>query len=69
MATKKQGSRKAPRKHDPRWKDSTRTQRSDKRKAELQAAAERDGFETYSEAMTAWKNGNAVLVRTQPNTA
>lgn len=69
MAETKKGSRKAPRKHDPRWKDNTRTQRSDKRKAELQAAAERDGFETYSEAMTAWKNGNAVLVRTQPNTA
>jgi len=68
MAKKQQGSRKAPRKHDPRWKDNTRTARSDKRKSELQAAAVRDGFETYSEAMTAWKNGNAVLVKKQANT-
>jgi len=56
-------TKKTPRKHDPDWKDSTRTQRSSKRKAELQAAAERDGFVTWSEAMTAWKNGNAILVR------
>jgi len=52
-----------PRKHNPEWKDNTRTKRSDKRKGELQAAAERDGFETWSEAITAWKNGEAVLVR------
>lgn len=54
------------RKHDPRWKDNTRTARSDKRKAELQAAAERDGFESWSQAITAWKNGDAVLVRSKP---
>ena len=69
MAKKKQGSRKAPRKHDSRWKDNTRTQRSNKKVAEWQAAAERDGFETWSAALTAWKKGEAVLVRTQPNTA
>jgi len=63
MATKSKGSRKAPRTHNPEWKDSTRTKRSDKRKAELQAAAERDGFATWSEAITAWKNGEAKLVR------
>lgn len=59
------GSRKAPqpRKHDPKWKDHTRTKRSDKRKAELQAAAKRDGFATWSEAITAWKNGEAILVK------
>jgi hypothetical protein len=55
--------KKPSRKHDPNWKDNTRNQRSNKRKAELQAAAERDGFATWSEAMTAWKNGNAVLVK------
>lgn len=57
------GSRKAPRTHNPNWKDNTRTARSDKRKAELQAAAIRDGFATWSEAITAWKNGEAILVR------
>jgi hypothetical protein len=51
------------RKHNPKWKDSTRTKRSDKRKEEMQAAAERDGFATWSGAITAWKNGEAVLVR------
>lgn len=49
--------------HNPNWKDGTRTARSDKRKAELQAAAERDGFSSWSEAITAWKNGEAVLVK------
>lgn len=52
-----------PRKHNPKWQDHTRNQRSDKRKAEMQAAAQRDGFATWSEAITAWKNGTAVLVR------
>jgi hypothetical protein len=54
---------KKPRKHDPNWKDNTRNQRSDKRKAELQKAAERDGFGTWSEAITAWKNGLYILVK------
>lgn len=58
---------KKPRKHNPAWKDRTRTARSDKRKAELQAAAERDGFANWSEAMTAWKNGIAVLRRVPPS--
>lgn len=53
------------RKHDPKWKDSTRTARSDKRKAELQAAAELNGFETWSGMMTYIKNkaleGQAVV--------
>ncbi|MCI0554937.1 MAG: hypothetical protein L0287_28655 [Anaerolineae bacterium] len=61
--SKPQGSLAAPRTHNPEWKDSTRTQRSNKRKSELQAAAKRDGFSTWSEAITAWKNGEAVLVR------
>jgi hypothetical protein len=63
MAKQDKGSRKAPRTHNPNWKDSTRTERSNKRKEELQAAAIRDGFTTWSEAITAWKNGTAVLVR------
>ena len=55
----------APRKHNPAWKDNTRTARSDKRKAELQAAAELNGFEPWSGMMTYIKNealkGRAVV--------
>ncbi len=36
-------------------------EKQDQRKAEMQAAAERDGFETWSQALTAWKNGEARL--------
>ena len=54
---------KTPRKHDTNWNDKTRTRRSNKRKEEMQAAAERDGFTNWSEAITAWKNGEAVLVK------
>ena len=36
----------------------------DKRKAELQAAAVRDGFGNWSQALTAWKNGQARLIHT-----
>jgi hypothetical protein len=64
---KKRGGAKAPRKHDPKWKDTTRTARSDKRKAELQAAAELNGFETWSGMMTYIKNkaleGQAVVMQ------
>jgi hypothetical protein len=51
------------RRHNPAWKDNTRTRRSDKRRAELEAAAQRDGFESASAAMTAWKKGEAILVK------
>lgn len=36
-------------------------EKQDQRKAELQAAALRDGFENWSQALTAWKNGEARL--------
>lgn len=56
---------KAPRKHNPKWQDHTRTARSDKRKEEMQAAAELNGFETWSGMMTYIKNkaleGQAVV--------
>ena len=55
----------APRKHQAHWKDNTITARSDKRKSELQAAAELNGFETWSGMMTFIKNqallGKAVV--------
>lgn len=58
---------KAPRKHDPKWKDNTRTARSDKRKAELTAAAVLNGFEKWSSMLTYIKNealkGRAVIKR------
>ena len=61
----KKGGEKSPRKHDTKWKDTTRTARSDKRKAEMQAAAELNGFETWSGMMTYIKNkaleGQAVV--------
>jgi hypothetical protein len=43
--------------------DTTQARRQSKRRAELQAAAQRDGFITASEAITAWKNGEAVLIK------
>jgi hypothetical protein len=43
--------------------DTTQTRRQSKRRAELQAAAERDGFKSASEAITKWKNGEAILVK------
>lgn len=58
---------KAPRKHDPKWKDNTRTARSEKKVREWQMAAELNGFETWSGMMTYIKNealkGIAVVKR------
>ena len=44
-------------------------EKQDQRKAELQAAALRDGFETWSQALTAWKNGEARLTKRAPDVA
>jgi len=61
----KKMSGKAPRKHNPNWADNTINARSDKRKSELQAAAELNGFEKWSTMMTYIKNealaGRAVV--------
>lgn len=60
-------NKKINRKHNPKWKDNTRTARSNKRKAELQLAAELNGFETWSGMMTFIKNsalrGERVIKR------
>lgn len=65
MAKEKKGGRKPPRTHQAHWKDNTITARSDKRKFEMQAAAELNGFETWSGMMTYIKNkaleGQAVV--------
>ena len=47
----------------------TSKEKQDQRKAELQAAALRDGFETWSQAITAWKNGEARLTKRVPDGA
>ena len=47
----------------------TSKEKQDQRKAEMQAAAERDGFETWSQALTAWKNGEARLTKRVPDVA
>jgi hypothetical protein len=52
-----------PRKHNPKWRDTTRAARQTRRREALEAAAKRDGFENASAAITAWKNGEAILVR------
>ena len=44
-------------------------EKQDRRKAELQAAAERDGFETWSQALTAWSKGEACLTKRAPDEA
>ena len=41
----------------------TSKEKSAKRRAEMQAAAERNGFENASEAITAWKQGEYELVK------
>lgn len=41
----------------------TTKEKQDQRKAELQAAAIRDGFSNWSQALTMWKNGYVVMVK------
>ena len=47
----------------------TNKQKQDKRKERLQAAAERDGFETWSQALTAWWKCEARLTLCAVDTA
>jgi hypothetical protein len=44
-------------------KQAANARAASKRQRELQAAAERDGFETTSAALTAWKRGEYRLVK------
>jgi hypothetical protein len=59
MKNENKGSRKAPRKHDPKWKDSTITQRQQNRRAKLNQIAQAAGFESWSAFETACLNGMA----------
>ncbi len=58
---------KPPRKHNPKWKDRTSATRTLKRYAELQAAAELNGFDRWSTMLTYIKNqateGRVVVVK------
>ena len=40
-------------------------EKSRRRRAEMQLAAERDGFEKASEAITAWKKGEYILINAE----
>ena len=53
----KKGGEKSPRKHDPRWKDTTRAERQQKRLAALNAAARAAGWASWSAYETAVVNG------------
>jgi hypothetical protein len=44
-------------------KQAANARAASKRLRELQAAAERDGFATWSAALTAWKRGDYVLTK------
>ena len=65
MATKKHGGAKQGAGKPAPKGDTTSTRRSDKRKAEMQASAILNGFETWSGMMTFIKNealkGRAVI--------
>ncbi len=56
-----------PRKHNPKWKDHTRAARTLKRYAELQTAAELNGFDRWSTMLTYIKNqaadGRVVVLK------
>jgi hypothetical protein len=69
MTTKKQGSRKAPRKHQPHWKDNTSSQRTKDRTAQDNRWAytvSRGRYDTLRKLMTAINNGEIILVMAQP---
>lgn len=56
----------APRKHDPKWKDSTATERQTKRRAQLAEIAQRAGWESWSAYETAVLNGKVQIPKKPP---
>ncbi len=62
MKSEKKGGAKAPRKHNPTWKDTTRTARGSKRTAQLNAIAQAAGWKGISEYLTAIINGRVRVV-------
>ena len=67
MKTEKKGGAKAPRKHDPKWKDNTRAERIQKRRQRLNVIAKENGFESWSAFETAVLNGVASLTKREPD--
>jgi len=68
MPKKNKGEAKAsPRKHDPKWKDSTVTQRQQSRRAKLNAIAQAAGFASWSAFETACLNGQAQPTKRAPD--
>lgn len=55
------------RKHDPKWKDSTVTQRQQSRRAKLNAIAQAAGFASWSAFETACLNGQAQPTKREPD--
>lgn len=63
MAVEKKGSRKAPRKHQAHWKDSTVTKRQSKRREQLNRLAVLAGYSSWSAYETAVLNGTRLTPR------
>lgn len=63
MGENKQGSRKAPRKHQAHWKDNTITQRQSKRREKLNQIAVSAGWQSWSAYETAVLNGTRLTPR------
>lgn len=64
---KKGAGKPAPRKHNPKWKDSTVTQRQQSRRAKLNAIAQAAGFVSWSAFETACLNGQAQPTKRAPD--
>ena len=59
----KKGSRKAPRKHDPKWKDNTVAERQRSRRTRLNHFAWLAGYQSWSAYETAVLNGETRLTK------
>ena len=61
MKAKDKGGAKAPRKHDPKWKDNTRAERIQKRRQRLNEIARAAGYANWSAYETAVINGKKII--------
>jgi hypothetical protein len=56
---------KKPRKHDPRYPDRTRNERTKRREADIKAMAERFGYPNKSALLTALLSGEITIVKVE----
>lgn len=63
MKLRKVEDEKPKRRHDPAWKDSTRTQRQRDRRDRLKRAAQMCGYETIDQLAAAIIDGTVKIVR------